>query len=127
MASVNQVTLVGRLGKDPELKQLDGGKVVAKFTVATSFGTGENEHTDWHNVVAWEKTAENAAKYLKKGSLVYVSGRITTRSWEDKDGVRRYMTEVVANTALSLSPKSSTLEQPTAAPAAAKTEDQIPF
>jgi single-strand DNA-binding protein len=102
--SVNKVILVGNLGKDPEVKFTPQGTAVAKITVATSNSykdkqSGEwKETTEWHNVVLWQRTAEIAGEYLKKGSKVYIEGRLQTRSWDDKtSGQKKYMTEVVAN------------------------------
>lgn len=102
--SVNKVILVGNLGKDPEIKYTPQGTAVAKITVATSSSfkdkqSGEwKETTEWHNVVLWQRTAEIAGEYLKKGSKVYIEGRLQTRSWDDKtSGQKKYMTEVVAN------------------------------
>lgn len=100
MSGVNKVILVGRLGKDPELRTLENGTTVANFSLATSETykdktTGEKkEMTEWHNVVMWKKLGEIAGKYLSKGSLVYIEGKLKTRSWE-KDNVTRYSTEVV--------------------------------
>jgi single-strand DNA-binding protein len=102
MSGVNKVILVGRLGKDPEVRNLDNGATVANFTLATSESykdrtTGEKkEITEWHNVVLWRGLAEIAQKYLHKGDMVYVEGKLRTRSWE-KEGVTRYTTEVVAD------------------------------
>ena len=102
--SVNKVILLGTLGKDPELKYTPQGTAVAKFSMATNESykdkqSGEwKERTEWHNIVCWQRTAEVAAEYLKKGSKAYIEGRITTRSWDDKDsGQKRYMTEIVVN------------------------------
>lgn len=101
--SVNKVILLGNLGKDPELKYTPSGQAVAKFSLATSDrwkdkGSGEpQERTEWHNIVCWAKLAETASQYLSKGSSVYLEGRIQTRSWDDKEGKRHYMTEVIAN------------------------------
>jgi single-strand DNA-binding protein len=102
--SVNKVILIGTLGKDPELKYTPQGTAVTKFSMATNENfkdkqSGEwKERTEWHNIVCWQRTAEVAAEYLKKGGKVYIEGRLTTRSWDDKDsGQKRYMTEVVAN------------------------------
>lgn len=100
---INKVILVGRLGKDPEVRHLEGGAVVANFTMATSQSyrdrnSGERkEITDWHDIVLWRGLAEVAEKYLKKGNLIYVEGKLKTRSWEDKDGNTRYTTEVVGD------------------------------
>lgn len=102
MSGVNKVILVGRLGKDPEVRNLDNGATVANFTIATSESykdktTGEKkEITEWHNIVLWRGLAEIAQKYLHKGDLVYVEGKLRTRSWE-KEGITRYTTEVVAD------------------------------
>ena len=92
---LNKVQLIGRLGKDPELKYTPNGVAVAEFSLATSSKVKDQEVTEWHNIKVWDKRAEVCAKYLKKGSLVYVEGRIETRSWE-KDGQKRYKTEIVA-------------------------------
>jgi single-strand DNA-binding protein len=100
--SVNKVILVGNLGKDPELKHTSGGTAVATMTVATNERfkdkSGEwQDRTEWHSVVLWQRLAEIAAEYLKKGRSVYVEGRLQTRSWEDKQGQKRYTTEIVAS------------------------------
>jgi single-strand DNA-binding protein len=102
--SVNKVILVGNLGKDPEVKFTPQGTAVAKITVATSSSykdkqSGEwKETTEWHNVVLWQRQAEIAGEYLKKGNKVYIEGRLQTRSWDDKQtGQKKYMTEVVAS------------------------------
>ena len=102
MSGVNKVILVGRLGKDPEVRNLENGTTVANFTVATSESykdktTGEKkEITEWHNIVLWRAQAEVAQKYLHKGDMVYIEGKLRTRSWE-KEGVTRYTTEVVGD------------------------------
>ena len=102
MSGVNKVILVGRLGKDPEVRHLENGATVANFSLATSETykdrqTGERrEQTEWHNVVLWRGLAEVAEKYVKKGDMIYVEGKLRTRSWE-KDGVTRYTTEVVGD------------------------------
>lgn len=101
--SVNKVILIGNLGKDPEIRYVNDNNPVANFSVATSESykdkDGEwQEITEWHNVVAWRALAERAEKYLKKGKQVYVEGKIRTRSWDDKDGNKRYTTEIVADT-----------------------------
>ena len=100
--SVNKVILIGNLGKDPELKHTSGGTAVATFTVATNERFKDKngdwqDRTEWHNVVLWQRLAEIAAEYLKKGRSVYVEGRLQTRSWEDKQGQKRYTTEIVAS------------------------------
>ncbi|MBI3219135.1 MAG: single-stranded DNA-binding protein [Bacteroidetes bacterium] len=102
MSGVNKVILVGRLGKEPEVRNLENGATVANFTMATSETykdktTGERkEITEWHNVVLWRGLADIAAKYLHKGDQVYIEGKLRTRSWE-KEGVTRYTTEVIGD------------------------------
>jgi single-strand DNA-binding protein len=99
---VNKVILVGNLGADPELRYTPSGQGVCELRIATSDSWTDKqgqrqERTEWHRVVVWGKRAEVCAKYLSKGRQVYVEGRIQTRSWDDKDGNKRYMTEVIAN------------------------------
>jgi len=103
MAGVNKVILIGRLGADPELRYTPSGSAVANFRMATSERwtdkAGEKqERTEWHRIVAWGRTGEICGEYLHKGSQVYIEGRLQTRSWEDRDGNKRYTTEVVALT-----------------------------
>ncbi len=101
---INKVILVGRLGKDPEIRSTPGGNTVAKFTVATDekFTDREGnkqERTEWHNIAAWGKLGEICGQYLRKGKLVYLEGSIRTESWDDKEsGQKKYRTEIVANT-----------------------------
>jgi single-strand DNA-binding protein len=101
--SVNKVILVGNLGKDPEVKYTPQGTPVAKLTVATNERYKDKDgnwqdRTEWHNIVLWQRLAEIAGEYLKKGGKVYIEGRLQTRSWDDKQtGQKKYMTEVVAN------------------------------
>lgn len=102
MASVNKVILVGRLGKDPETRYMPNGDAVTNLTLATSENwkdkNGEKqEKTEWHRVTFYRKLAEIAAEYLKKGSMVYVEGRLETRKWTDKAGVEKYTTEIIAS------------------------------
>jgi single-strand DNA-binding protein len=110
MKSLNKVLLIGHLGKDPELRYTKGGDAVASFSVATneSWKDAEGntqERTDWHNIVAWRKLAEICAEYVKKGSKVYIEGKIQTRSYDDKDGVKKYVTEITANDLIMLDSK----------------------
>ncbi|HEY2119250.1 MAG TPA: single-stranded DNA-binding protein [Candidatus Acidoferrum sp.] len=100
--SVNKVILVGRLGKDPEVRFTSGGQAVANFSMATDSSykdkSGERQkRTEWHKIVVWGKQAEIAQKYLKKGSLIFVDGRLQTREWQDKEGQKKYTTEIVVN------------------------------
>lgn len=98
---MNKVLLIGRLGADPEMRYLDNGDAVATFSVATSEKwndkhTGEKqERTEWHRCVGWRRLGEVCGEYLKKGKQVYVEGKLQTREWTDKDGVKRYTTEIV--------------------------------
>lgn len=107
--TVNKVILIGNLGKDPEVRRLENGTVVASFPIATSESytdkqTNERrEITDWHNIVVWRGLAEIVEKYLKKGSKVYIEGKLKSRSYQDKDGVTKYITEVVADELTMLS------------------------
>ncbi|MBX7107393.1 MAG: single-stranded DNA-binding protein [Chitinophagales bacterium] len=103
MRGINKVILVGHLGKDPEVNHLEGGIAVAKFTLATTEvyndKNGERkEQTEWHNIVCWRKLAEVAEKYLKKGSAIYLEGKIKSNNYTDKDNIKRYRTEIVADT-----------------------------
>ena len=111
MASVNKVILIGNLGKDPDLRYMPGGEAVANITLATSETwkdkTGaKQEKTEWHRVTFYRKLAEIVGEYLKKGSSVYVEGRLETRKWTDKSGTDRYTTEVIANEMRMLGSKS---------------------
>jgi len=94
--SVNKVILVGRLGRDPEIRYTPGGTAVTNLSVATSFKPKEGEEkTEWHRCVAFGRTAEVCGEYLHKGTQVYIEGRLQTRDWEDKEGTKRYTTEVI--------------------------------
>jgi single-strand DNA-binding protein len=101
--SVNKVILVGHVGRDPEVKHLDKGVSVARFSLATTENytakTGEKvSTTEWHNIVAWRQLAELSEKYIKKGSQLYIEGRLRTRAWDDQNGNKRYTTEIYADT-----------------------------
>ena len=101
MASVNKAILIGNVGRDPELRNTTGGSAVCSLSVATTrkwkSQSGEmQEETEWHRVVAYGRTAEIAGEYLAKGRSVYIEGRLQTRKWQDKDGIERYTTEIVA-------------------------------
>lgn len=106
----NKVQLIGNVGQEPEIVNLESGKKVAKFSIATNEsytnGGGERkEDTQWHNIVVWGKTAELVEKYVNKGKQIGVEGRLTSRSWDDKNGAKRYITEVVCNELLLLGQK----------------------
>ena len=140
MSGVNRVILIGRLGRDPELKFTPAGKAVTNFTMATSEtwkdDSGERqERTEWHRIVIWGKLAEVAAKYLTKGSQVYIEGKLQTREWTDKDGQKKYTTEIVANNMTMLDGKGDNSEKPnnpekpesSDGPADPSAFDDIPF
>lgn len=140
--SVNKVILVGNVGKDPEVKYLDNGVAVANFSLATS-ETYNNKNgekvtqTEWHNIVAWRKLAEITETYIKKGMQIYIEGQIRTRNWEDKEGVKRYTTEIFASTIQMLGRKAenaSNAQTTNVEPQAASAEspkgdetDDLPF
>jgi single-strand DNA-binding protein len=143
MAGINKVILIGRLGRDPEVRYTPDGTAVANFSIATSEEwkdreTGEKkERTEWHRIVAWRKLGEICGEYLSKGRQVYVEGRLQTREWEDQDGKKRWTTEIVARDMQMLGPKEQTESfsegyagagRPGAGPAnEPPTEDDIPF
>ena len=107
MRGVNRVMLIGNLGKDPDIQFLEGNICVAKFSLATTETFKDRSgklisQTEWHTVVLWRGLAELAQKYLHKGSLVYIEGRLKTRSWEDKDGNKKFATEVVGDNLIML-------------------------
>ena len=112
MAGVNKVILVGRLGKEPEVRYTPGGVTVANFTIATSDewrdkDSGEmQERTEWHRIVAWRRLGEICGEYLHKGSQVYIEGRLQTRSWDDREGNKRYTTEIIAQNMQMLGPST---------------------
>jgi len=113
---INKVILIGNLGKDPEARHLESGAVMCRFSVATNENyqdkNGEwQTQTEWHNIVCWRNLAERAEKTLKKGSLIYLEGKLTTRKWQDKDGGDRYTTEVVARTFRSLERRDPSLSE----------------
>lgn len=136
MASVNKVILVGSLGKDPEVRFMPNGDAAASFSMATSENWkdkagAKQERTEWHNVVAYRKLAEIIGEYLKKGSSVYIEGKLQTRKWE-KDGVTRYSTEIIADSMQMLGGKSDSADKPSAAPSASSggfddVIDDVPF
>jgi len=146
MAGVNKVILVGNLGADPEVRSLESGAKVANFRIATSErykdkNGNQVENTEWHSIVVWRGLADITERYLKKGSQVYVEGKLKTRSWDDQNGNKRYATEVVADTMTMLggktesgssggsAPKPSTPNQVNEPPAASldDIDDDLPF
>ncbi|MFA5948534.1 MAG: single-stranded DNA-binding protein [Candidatus Gracilibacteria bacterium] len=110
MMSLNRAQLIGNLTRDPEMKQIPGGQIVSSFGIATNFTwkdkAGEKQSkADFHNIVVWGKLAEICGQYLKKGSKIFIEGRIQTRDWEGEDGVKRYRTEIVADNMIMLDSK----------------------
>ncbi|MDR1668285.1 MAG: single-stranded DNA-binding protein [Bacteroidales bacterium] len=138
---VNKVILLGRVGKDPEVRHLDSNSSVANFTLATNEYYVKDgarvEQTEWHNIVAWQSSAKYVEDYVRKGMLLYVEGRLRTRSWDDKDGNKRYTTEILSNSIFILTPKSNSqnsASQPAAVPEPESTSigsatpaDDLPF
>jgi single-strand DNA-binding protein len=126
--SVNKVILVGNVGKDPETRHLEGGNTVSKFSLATSeiYKNKDGEkitNTEWHNIVLWRGLAEIAEKYVKKGSQLYIEGRIRTRSYTDQDNITRYITEIIGDSMQMLGKKSDgTSADPSAKPPTATSE-----
>lgn len=112
MAAINKALVMGHLGQDPELRYTNTQMAVTTLSVATTEyragrdGAPRQEFTEWHRIVVWGKQAENCHKYLKKGSAVFVEGRIQTRSWDDKNGQKRYSTEIIASNVQFMSPPS---------------------
>jgi single-strand DNA-binding protein len=107
---LNKVQLIGNLGKDPEVRHLENGTAVARFSLATNERWKDKEGnlqeaTEWHNIIAWRATAEFSEKYLKKGAKVYLEGKLQTRSWQPESGETRYTTEIVADRIVLLDPK----------------------
>jgi len=107
---VNKVILLGYVGKDPDVRHMDNNLVVARFTLATNERRvnkdgNRSEHTEWHNIVMWRNLAEIAEKYVRKGTLLYIEGKIQTRSYDDKDGIKRYTIDVIADTMQLVGPK----------------------
>lgn len=135
--SLNKVMLIGNLGKDPELKYTPSGVAVATFSMATSEQWKDQEgnaqeRTEWHNIVAWRKLAEIVGEYMKKGKKVYIEGKLQTRNYE-KDGVKRYITEIVADQIIMLdgagqrTAGSSAVEETAPAVSDAPKDDDLPF
>lgn len=135
--SVNRVILVGHLGKDPEIKFTPSGIALAKFSLATSEKRKDpdgnlKEHTEWHNIILWRRLAEIAGEYLKKGMLVYIEGRIQTRSWDDPSGSKKYITEIIGDRMQMLQTKGETGAAPEprlgeSEAAAPEEEEDLPF
>lgn len=133
MSSLNKAMIIGNLGKDPELKYMPNGKAVVSFSIATSQKWKDNdgnpqEKTEWHNVTAFDKLAEIIGEYVKKGSKVYIEGRLQTDKWE-KDGVTHYTTKIIASQMVMLGGKSEKVEQSEVISGSPETpnSDDLPF
>lgn len=140
MAGINKVILVGNLGKDPEVRTLENGAKVANFTLATSESYKNREgqrvtQTEWHNIVLWRGLADIAERYLRKGNQVYIEGKIKSRSWDDKDGIKRYTTEILGDNLTMLGGRRD-MEESDSAPASTEEtssadkgeeKDDLPF
>ena len=132
---LNKAMLIGRLGQDPTIRYLNDGTMVTTFSIATDEQwkdkNGEKvQKTTWHNIVCWKKLAEIAGNYLKKGSQVFIEGKIDNRSYEDKDGNKRYVSEIVASTMTMLGGKANGGEKAAeqhSAPSSSVPEDDVPF
>ncbi len=131
MGSVNKVILIGNLGQDPELKYMPNGDAVCNFTLATTDSwknrDGEQQdRTEWHRIVAYRRLAEICGEYLKKGKQVFIEGRIRTRSWDDKEGIKRYTTEILADQMTMLGRKDDELNGGGYSPPASGGQQQKP-
>ena len=130
MSGINKVILVGHLGKDPEVRHLEGNTSVATFTLATSesYTTKDGRkvaQTEWHNIVAWRGLADIAAKYLQKGKQVYIEGKLRSRSYDDKEGNKRYITEIVAENITLLGKRDNEGNYPQAGNSAPSKQDEL--
>lgn len=105
MSSLNKVMIIGNVGSEPEMRFTPSGTAVTSFSVAVNDKFGEEEHTEWFNIVAWKKLAETCNQYLNKGKQIYIEGRLQTRKWEDQDGKMHYKAEVVAGKVVFLGKK----------------------
>lgn len=126
---MNKAMLIGNVGADPEVRYVDQGVAVAQLRLATTErgytlanGTVVPDRTEWHNVILWRKLAETVEKYVHKGDKLYIEGKIQTRSWEDKNGIKRFTTEIYADAMEMLTPRSQSSANNTPAPAPAATD-----
>ena len=136
MAGVNKVILIGNLGKDPEIRYLEGNLAKVKFSLATSEHYKDKngnkvEHTEWHHIVLWGGLAESAEKILKKGMQIYIEGKIQTRDWNDKQGIKKNITEIIVESYQILQKKETTSPSQNQFPNAPSNEmdnkDSLPF
>lgn len=131
---INKVILVGNLGQDPDTRSTQGGSIVTQLSIATGEAWKDSngqlqERTEWHRIVVWGRLAEIARDYLRKGSKVYLEGRLQTRKWQDKEGRDQYTTEIVASELqmLDRKPNEGPAPSPSPAPASGKYDDHIPY
>ncbi len=134
---MNKVMLIGNVGRDPEIRYVDAGVCVASLVLATTErgyklqnGTEVPDRTEWHNIVLWRGLAETVEKYVKKGDKLYLEGKIHTRSYDDRNGVKRYVTEIWADAMEMLTPKQVSQpqpEQPQQSASTEQTEEKLPF
>lgn len=127
-----KLILVGNVGSDPEVRHFEGGNIVANFSLATSekYKNKEGEtvtETEWHKIVVWKGLAEIAEKYVKKGNLLYIEGKLKSRSWNDKDGVKRYSTDVIADTMRMLPGGNKTTEKESTTEPKQESDGDLPF
>lgn len=131
MSGINKVILVGHLGKNPDIRYLEGGVSVASFPLATSETFNKEgrkvEQTEWHNIVMWRGLADVAAKYLQKGKLVYIEGKLRTRSFEDKEGIKKYTTEIVAENFTLLGRKTDFDNESLSAQSNTTSDEDMPY
>ena len=136
MKTLNKVQLIGRLGKDPEVQKFDGDNMVVRFPLATNESYKDKngqlvESTEWHNIVAWRKLGQIAEQYIKKGMSIYVEGKIRSRSYDDKDGVKKYISEVVGREIklLGRAPEKqeTEIEKPQSHEQSVSNDDDLPF
>ena len=132
MAYLNSVQLIGTVGNDPEVRAILGGAKVASFRLATTErfkdrDGNRQEQTEWHSVVVWNSKADFVEKYVKKGANLFVAGKLKTRQWLDKDGNKRYTTEVAADNIQILDKRTASQPAPEAAPAQTETFEDLPF
>ena len=129
--TINKAILIGRLGKDPEMKYTPSGTAVASFSIATNYSVKDVEgnytdKTDWHNIVVFGRRAEFAGEYLSKGRLVFIEGRIQTRSWEDQNGNKRYITEIISSDVQLLGSKGESTSKETEEPTPEEQPKDVP-
>jgi len=126
---IHKVILLGNVGKDPEVRHMDNNLVFARFTLATNERWNKDgvwtDHTEWHNIIMWRGLAERAEKYVRKGTMVYVEGRLRSRSYDDKDGVKRSVTEILADEMILVGPKPEGSQQ-TSSPQPAQSSTPVP-